>query len=194
MPRMPVHTEKMRRDILFHAARILRVGGPEKLGVAALMAEVGLTHGGFYAYFSSKDDLLAQAITTINEERHRYFLSVTEGKSPEDALGDYIDAYTASHHRDVLEDSCAIPALASYVPQMSPTCRARFADGVDRLEQGLAKLISTLGRKSARDLAGMVVASLAGAIVLARSSSNMGHSDRILKNSRQFTKQLLQLQ
>jgi TetR/AcrR family transcriptional repressor of nem operon len=193
MPRQPVHKERIRRSILFEAARALRVEGPEKLGVAAIMGQVGLTHGGFYAYFTSKDDFIAQAITEIFDERYRFFLSVTEGLPAGEAMSKFVDYYVVPRHRDVLEDSCAIPSLGSYIPRMSAVCQARYADGVERLELAITKLLKDLGREHPRDLATATLASMAGAIVLARSVAVRTSSDRLLSVSRVSIKRQLGL-
>ena len=125
MPRNPHRKARIRRSIVFEAARVLRMGGPEAIGVAAIMSRLGLTHGGFYAYFRSIDELMAEAIMEIFNEHYAWMRRVTEGYPAEEALVRFIDGYLVARHRDVVEEGCALPTLASYVPHMSQACRER---------------------------------------------------------------------
>src|ERR1700731_3110617 len=142
MPYNPHHKARIRQSIVFEAARVLRREGPEALGVAAIMSKLGLTHGGFYAYFRSIDELMAEAIMEIFNEHYAGMLRVTEGHTPDEALVRFIDGYLAPRHRDVFEESCALATLASYVPHMPTACRERFAEGTARLDNALAKILA----------------------------------------------------
>jgi TetR/AcrR family transcriptional repressor of nem operon len=193
MPHNPQHKERIRQRILFEAAAAVRAEGPDEIGVTAIMAKAGLTHGGFYAYFRSKDDLLAQAITEIFDERHAWLLNLTERLPPEEALVRFIDAYLAPVHRDGLQQSCALPALSGYVPRMSDACRARFAEGRARTEATIAAMLAKLGRRPARDLAASALATMVGAITLARTIPDKAASDTLLRNARSTVKQQLGL-
>jgi AcrR family transcriptional regulator len=86
------HKERTRARVLAEAAAAIRSKGAERVGVAEIMAGAGLTHGGFYAHFKSKDDLVAQAITHMFDASYAWFLRHTEGRDPADALSNYIDA------------------------------------------------------------------------------------------------------
>jgi TetR/AcrR family transcriptional repressor of nem operon len=180
MPYNPHHKARIRQSIVFEAARILRMEGPKAMGVAAIMSKLGLTHGGFYAYFRSIEELMAQAIMEIFNEHYARMLTITEGYPPDQALVRYIDSYLTPRHRDVLEDSCALATLASYIPHMPKPCRERFAEGTARLEAALAKLLATLGHKQAIPLASCALATMAGAIGLSRTISDRGSSDALL--------------
>jgi TetR/AcrR family transcriptional regulator, transcriptional repressor for nem operon len=193
MPRNPHHKARIRQNIVFEAARVLRLGGPEAIGVAAIMSKLGLTHGGFYAYFRSIDELMAEAIMEIFNERYAWMLRVTEGHPPDEALVRFIDGYLVPRHRDVLEESCALPTLASYVPHISQTCRERFAEGTARLEAALAKMLATLGHKQVRQLASCALATMAGAIGLSRTISDRGSSDALLGAAKATVKSQLGL-
>ena len=65
MPRNPHHKARIRRSIVFEAARVLRMGGPEAIGVAAIMAKLGLTHGGFYAGHKQAKQIASCALATM---------------------------------------------------------------------------------------------------------------------------------
>jgi TetR/AcrR family transcriptional regulator, transcriptional repressor for nem operon len=193
MPRNPHHKARIRQSIVFEAARALRLGGPDAIGVAAIMSKLGLTHGGFYAYFRSIDELTAEAIMEIFNERYAWMLRVTEGHPPDQALVRFIDGYLVPRHRDVLEESCALPTLASYMPHISPACRERFAEGTARVESALGKMLAALGHKQAKPLASFVLATMAGAIGLSRTISDRGSSDALLGAAKAAVKSQLGL-
>src|SRR6266436_6519607 len=92
------HKERTRARVLAEAAAAIRSKGAERVGVAGVMAGAGLTHGGFYAHFKSKDDLVAQAITHMFEVSYAGFLSHTEGRVPAAAVSNFIDVYLAPSH------------------------------------------------------------------------------------------------
>src|SRR2546425_11573321 len=141
------HKERTRARVLAEAAAAIRGKGVERVGVAEVMAGAGLTHGGFYAHFKSKDDLVAQAITHMFEVSYAQFLSHTEGREPAAALSNFIDAYLAPSHRDDRAHGCPIAALSSDLPNMGELAQARFTDGTERLVSGFAKLLKKLGAK-----------------------------------------------
>ena len=172
------HKERTRARVLAEAAAAIRSKGVERVGVAEVMAGAGLTHGGFYAHFQSKDDLVAQAITHMFDASCAAFLRHTEGRNPADALANYIDAYLAPRVRR----SCA--ALSGDLPNMPELARARFADGTERLVAGFAKLMKKLGAKNAEALAWSAMAAMAGALALSRTVSDAARSTQILRNSR----------
>src|SRR5262245_32338766 len=110
------HKQKTRERVLKVAARAIRAQGPHKVGVAAVMAKAGLTHGGFYAHFDSKDALVAAAIGQMFEEGSLRFVSETEGRTPRAALAAYIDFYLSDAHRDARRSGCPLPFLSADLP------------------------------------------------------------------------------
>src|SRR5262249_17331392 len=80
------HKERTRARVLTEAAAAFRSKGVERVGVAEVMAGAGLTHGGFYAHFKSKDELVAHAVTHMFDASYAWLLRHTEGREPEDAL------------------------------------------------------------------------------------------------------------
>jgi len=94
------HKQKTREKVLKAAAKAIRADGPHRVGVADVMSKAGLTHGGFYAHFTSKDDLIAAAIEQMFDESRIRMARETEDKPPREALRSYIDFYLSSGHRD----------------------------------------------------------------------------------------------
>src|ERR1700712_3518781 len=94
------HKAKTRELVLQQASAAIRAQGPDRVGVAAIMAGVGLTHGGFYAHFKSKDDLVAQAIGHMFDERYAAFLERLDTPDPQTALIRFVKAYLSMRHRE----------------------------------------------------------------------------------------------
>lgn len=181
--RLPSETkgESTRRAILAAAARIIRERGPERLGVAEVMREAGLTHGGFYAHFPSRDALVAEAIRTMFEGGREKFTARIGGKSGPEALKAWIDSYVSREHRDNPGGGCAMAALISDIARLEPAARAAFDDGI----RGIASRLSAhLPDTAAEQTVCSLMAEMAGAVALARAVSDPQLSDRILKTSR----------
>lgn len=187
------HKERTRQRILAEAASAIRLQGPDRVGLADIMASLGLTHGGFYAHFRSKDDLVAQAITFMFDETYAWFLGKTEGRPPAEALHSFITAYLSGDHREARGRGCAVASLAGDLPRMPELARARFSEGAERLPAGIARLLQKLERPDPDLLATSVVAEMAGALALARAVSDGRRSDQILEGSRRLIKARLGL-
>jgi len=179
--------EQTRLRVLGEAAGMIRSKGAERVSVAEVMAAAGLTHGGFYAHFNSKDDLVAQAITHMFDAMHTRFLSLTEGREPAAAIANYVDLYLSPAHRLDRADGCPIPTLSGDLPNFSDRARERFTEGTERRVAGLAKLADKLGAKDPEALAWSAVAEMAGALALSRTVSDK-RAAAILRNSRATVK------
>jgi len=172
------HKEKTRDLVIDLAASCIRRDGLEGLGVAKIMAEAGLTHGGFYAHFSSRDQLLAAAVARLFDhgvETIAHFKS----KHGEAALERYVDFYLSPRHRDDLTGGCPIPALSSEVRHAASEVRAAFEEGLDRLSEALGA-ITPGGRKAALSLLG----EMAGVLALSRTLSDAKRSSEMLASAR----------
>src|SRR5262245_15584636 len=187
------HKERTRARVLAEAAAAIRSKGIERVGVAEVMAGAGLTHGGFYAHFGSKDDLVAHAVAYMFDAAYAWLLRHTEGREPAHALSNYIDAYLAPSLRDDRAHGCPIAGLAADLPNMPKAASARFADGTERLVAALAKLVKKLGAKNPEALAWSALAEMAGALTLSRTVSDPKTSNAILRNSRAMVKSRLGL-
>jgi TetR/AcrR family transcriptional repressor of nem operon len=188
------HKQKTRQRVLKEAAKAIREEGPERVAVAAVMAKAGLTHGGFYAHFKSKDALIAAAIGEMFEDARSRFTRSTEGFSPAEGLVRYIDFYLSPSHRDSRATGCPITALAADLPRLEDAARERYSQGVAGLTDRLAGQLDLLGLDDPAALAHSVVAELVGALSLARATPDAEQSDRILAASRGALKQRLGLE
>ncbi|WP_185973615.1 TetR/AcrR family transcriptional regulator [Ferrovibrio terrae] len=180
-PRSETKGEATRRAILTAAARIIRERGPDRIGVAEVMREAGLTHGGFYAHFTSRDALVAEAIRSMFEGGRQKFVARVGGRTGPEALKTWIDSYVSREHRDNPGGGCAMAALISDIARLEPVARAAFDDGI----RGIAgRLSAHLPAGTEEHAVSSLMAEMAGAVALARAVSDPPLSDRILKTSR----------
>lgn len=187
------HKARTRERILTEAATAIRASGPEGVSVGGLMKKAGLTHGGFYAHFGSKDELIAEAIRQMFGGPYGNFAALTEGKPPTEALAAYVDFYLSARHRDARDRGCPLPALSGDVARMPASARARFGEGAERLRKSIAGLLEAMGRADADTLAASAIAEMVGAIALARATDDGGRSDDILAATRKALKERLGL-
>jgi TetR/AcrR family transcriptional repressor of nem operon len=162
------------------AARTIRRDGTDNLSVAALMEQAGLTHGGFYRHFSSREDLVDAAVAAALADGGHY--TSPAGALPPHALRATVDAYLSPAHRDHPEVGCAVAALAADVARASGTARAAYAAQVSDNIDFLARAISqrTPGSDDARQQAITALAAMVGAILMARATAGTSLSDEIL--------------
>lgn len=176
---MRVTREQMQANrgrILDAAGRLFREKGFEAVSVAEVMKAAGLTHGGFYGHFESKDDLIAQAITHI-------FGAGPQG--PED-LAAYLDAYLSPRHRDSIAKGCPTAALIADVRRQTPAARLAMTVGLESQIAHIASAIAATETPNARRAAIGAWASLVGALVLARTVEDPALSDEILHETREW--------
>jgi TetR/AcrR family transcriptional repressor of nem operon len=180
--------ERTYRQILAEAANAIRIKGPERVGVAEVMSKLGLTHGGFYAHFTSKDDLIAQAITSMFDQGISNFLRRTEGLDPQKALQAYVDWYLSKAHRDAPSRGCPLAAISGDLPRLPEPARVRYTEGVERMAAAIGKLLKKLENKDADALALSALAEMAGTLTFARAIMDPERSDRMLHASREMVK------
>lgn len=178
------HKQQTRQRVLRVAAKAIRSEGAHRVGVAGVMREAGLTHGGFYAHFDSKDALVAAAIGQMFEESLMHWERETQGRGDADGLAAYIDLYLSEKHRDRPGAGCPIAALACELPRLDAAAREAFVAGSRRLTDALSQPLSRLGHADAPTLAASALAEMVGALALARCESDRARSDALLAASR----------
>jgi TetR/AcrR family transcriptional repressor of nem operon len=188
------HKQKTRTKVLQAAAKAIRTDGPHRVAVAGVMADAGLTHGGFYAHFASKDELVAAAIEHMFDEARARVQHETEGRRPAEGLAAYIDFYLSKKHRDTRGAGCPMAALASDLPRLDESVREQFAAGAGRLTITLSEKLTALGHTNTEVEARSMVAELIGALSLARIEPDSKRSDAILAASSCQLKQRLGLE
>jgi TetR/AcrR family transcriptional repressor of nem operon len=188
------HKQRTHDKVIKAAAKAIRAKGPDRVAVAEVMAQVGLTHGGFYAHFASKDDLVCAAIGQMFEESRARLVLETADRRPREALNNYIDFYLSQAHRDARRSGCPVAALASDLPRLSARVRNQFAAGRQRLVTTLGGLLRELGMRNAEAEANSMFAELLGALSLARMEPEAASSDAILVASKRSIKRRLNLE
>jgi TetR/AcrR family transcriptional repressor of nem operon len=183
------HKQKTRERVLQEAAKAIRAEGPHRIAVAGVMARAGLTHGGFYAHFATKDELVVAAIGQMFDEGADRVARETAGRTPAAGLAAYIDFYLSTEHRDARTTGCPMPFLAADLPRLSEPARARFAQGVSGLRGRLGALLGQLGHADGKTEASSMLAELVGALSLARAEPDRERSDTILARSKASLKQ-----
>jgi TetR/AcrR family transcriptional repressor of nem operon len=187
------HKQKTREKVLDAAAEALRAEGPHRLGVAGVMAKAGLTHGGFYAHFQSKEDLLACALDHMFQRSRFRRIDQDETLAPAGKLVAFIDYYLSPTHRDS-PIGCPMPALAADASRLTPEIRAAFSAGAARMTGRIGELLGDLGHADPDDLATSTVAEMVGGLVLARAEPDRARSDLMLERSKHVLKQRLNLE
>ena len=127
------HKDRTKERLLKEAASAIRADGPDRVGVAAIMAKAGLTHGGFYAHFKSKNDLIEQAIGQMFDSAARRYETTTKDLDPGAALAAYLDFYLSRSHRDAPQRGCPLPALSGDLARMPAAARKRFTAGAQQV-------------------------------------------------------------
>jgi TetR/AcrR family transcriptional regulator, transcriptional repressor for nem operon len=178
------HKDRTRELILDQAAKAIRGAGPDGVSVVEVMKRAGLTHGGFYAHFDSKEDMLAAAIERMFQTVRDRWAHETLDRQPKPALAAYLDWYLSPAHRDHRDTGCPVAALATDLPRMSGECRLAFSDGVRRMTATIDKMLARAGIDASHTPASSLVAELVGAVSLARAEPDRNRSDAILASSR----------
>jgi TetR/AcrR family transcriptional repressor of nem operon len=170
-----------RAAIVKAAGRLFRERGFDGVGVAEIMKAAGLTHGGFYGHFASKDALAAEACgKAFGDTIER--LEAGRDQAGRD-LGRYVETYLSDTHRSRRDIGCPIAALATDVPRQEPGVQTSYAEGVDRFIDTLAARFPALaGTEGDRNRAILVMSALVGGLALARATeaSDRALSDEIL--------------
>ncbi len=160
------------------AASRFREDGVDRVGVAELMHDAGLTHGGFYRHFASRDELVAEAVERALHDGGQAMAAVAE--SPQDPLAAVIDAYLSTSHRDNLGTSCAVTTLASDVARSSPRARAAYTRQVGIYIDMLVGLLPPESDVPRRASAIAALSTLVGAVSMARAVDDEVLSREIL--------------
>jgi TetR/AcrR family transcriptional repressor of nem operon len=174
------HKLETHARIVKKASVRLREKGAHGIGVADLMKDAGLTHGGFYAHFVSREALLIEAFTHAMDRGTEHWRKLAERTPPDKRLATIVDSYLTTLHRDDPGHGCAIPTLGAEIARESPKARKAFAARLEQMIEMLADQIPELPRKAARKQAMAAIATMMGTVVLSRIAGTGDFSDEIL--------------
>jgi TetR/AcrR family transcriptional regulator, transcriptional repressor for nem operon len=178
-------TEKTRNHdrIVEVAARRIREAGTEAPGVAEIMAAAGLTHGGFYKHFGSRDELIAGAAERTYAESERAMQQVIDGA--EDPLAAFVDWYLSSDHRDDPGSGCGVVALGNDVARAGDELKSAYTGQVRRYLARLDELLGADGAGRPSVPSTVALSTLVGALLVARAVDDPELSERILRDARE---------
>ena len=151
------------------AARAIRRSGYDGTGVADIMKEAGLTHGGFYAHFASRDALLAEAGDRAGAESVALAASIAAAAPAGEALQRIVEAYLSDDHLAAIETGCPIAALGSEMPRQAPEVRRAATIRIKEMIDLLARQMPDWGQPEAHERAMMLMCGLVGATMIARA-------------------------
>jgi TetR/AcrR family transcriptional regulator, transcriptional repressor for nem operon len=178
------HKFQTHAKIVKRASVKLREKGAHGIGVADLMKEAGLTHGGFYAHFDSRDALVIEAFAHAMDRSTEKWRKLSEEAPADKRLSKIVNTYLAPDHRDDPGHGCAVPALASEIARENVKTRRAFSARMEQMIDMLADQFNGMPRKAARKQAMAALATMMGALVMARVAGNGELSDEILKSGR----------
>lgn len=181
------HKLETHARIVKKASVRLREKGAHGIGVADLMKEAGLTHGGFYAHFDSREALVIEAFGYAMDRSTEHWRKLAAATAPEKRLAAIVDSYLTSLHRDDPGHGCSLTALGAEIARESPKARKAFAAKLEQMIDMLAAQLPELPRKAARKQAISALATMVGTLVLARIAGTGDFSDEILGAGREAT-------
>jgi TetR/AcrR family transcriptional regulator, transcriptional repressor for nem operon len=174
------HKLETHARIVKKASVRLREKGAHGIGVADLMKDAGLTHGGFYAHFDSREALVIEAFAYAMDRSTERWRKLAETTPPEKRLAAIVDSYVTSLHRDDPGHGCSLTALGAEIARESPRTRKAFAAKLEQMIDMMAAQLPELPRKTARKQAMAAIATMVGTLTLARIAGSGEFSDEIL--------------
>jgi TetR/AcrR family transcriptional repressor of nem operon len=170
-----------RERILTSAARLFREHGIAATGVDSITEDAGLTHGGLYSQFGSKEAIAAEAIRFALARGKRVWQRASERNPGKRALPAIVDGYLSRAHRDSPGDGCVVAALGTDIARQPRRVRQAFTREVKNDLEFLSQLMPDDSRRRYEE-AIVAFASMAGALILARAVNDEELSDLILKS------------
>lgn len=183
MATAPTRKQLTHDRIVRTAAHAIRGAGFAGVGVADVMKRAGLTHGGFYAHFPSREDLLAEALEQAghdSRERLKAGMAACMAKG-HSRLRALVESYLADSHLRSLDTGCPVAALGSEMPRQTEQVRDA---AVARVQALLAGVADVLGPKAPPEAAGVIASQLVGTLQLARTLGDNARGRALLAATR----------
>jgi len=175
--------EATHERIVRAAARAIRRSGYSGTGVADIMKNVGLTHGGFYAHFASREAMLAEAAEQAGAESVATLTRLATTAPRREALRSMIQAYLSKEHVKDAETGCPVAALGSEMPRQAATVRRAATRRIKEMIDVVARHSPNYGEPGAYDRALVTVATMVGALLLARAVNDAKLSEAVREAS-----------
>jgi TetR/AcrR family transcriptional regulator, transcriptional repressor for nem operon len=177
------HKAQTHHAIIAAAAIQLRANGIGGVSVGSVMQQAHLTHGGFYEHFASKDALVIETVQEAFASAET-LVAQAEAQPPEERLAWFIRNYLSRAHRDHPETGCMLPPLVAEIGRQSETVRIAFGYALEAYFDRLAALLPDGDATVRHDTARYLLASMAGAIALARAIPDPDQSTAVLAATR----------
>jgi TetR/AcrR family transcriptional regulator, transcriptional repressor for nem operon len=180
------HKDETHKRLLKKAAEEFRRNGVQGTGIAPLMGKLGLTHGGFYAHFDSKNELIAQATGPMFEDdlAGRMF-AAAEAAPKGKAVRAIVNHYLSPQHRDSPE-GCPLAGLAGEMARQPKPVRNAYISAMDHRLKRISALLPDDDEKARLDQARLLMAGMAGTMMIARAMTDSDVSDHFLERARAF--------
>jgi AcrR family transcriptional regulator len=175
----PSRKEISHDRILEVASRAIRRSGYDGTGVADIMKEAGLTHGGFYAHFASRDALLAEAGSRACAESAALASRVVASAPPGQGVQAIMQAYLSPEHMAAIETGCPVSALGSEMPRQSPEVRHAATSHIKEMVDLIARQLPGWGQPQAHEQAMALLCALIGTTMIARAVDDPALSEAL---------------
>jgi len=177
----PSRKEATHERIVDAAARAIRRSGYGGTGVADIMKDAGLTHGGFYAHFGSREAMLAEAADRAGAEGVDALARIAAAAPRQQALQALLRAYLSQAHVEGVETGCPVVALGSEMPRQAPEVRRAATRHIKEMIDLVARQSPDWGQPGAHEHALVTVVTMVGALLLARAVDEPKLSDALRK-------------
>lgn len=184
MPYAPAHKARTRARIIDAARKRFKRHGYDGVGIDTVMADAGLTRGGFYAHFKSKSDLFAAVLADPDPDTPRPDVPPDANYSNADILEIMAKAYLSEDHRDQRSGACPMTGLATDVNRASPDAKSAYGAIVDHFVSMVAPVLPPDDLQTAEDRALGVAAAFVGGLTLSRAVNDPEQSAKILTAAR----------
>jgi TetR/AcrR family transcriptional regulator, transcriptional repressor for nem operon len=176
----PEHKARIHRRIVKNASRQLRAKGLNGPAVATVMKASGLTHGGFYRHFGSRDDLVVEAIEESLQELRDRLIAAANDAEPGEGWKAMVRSYLALERCDHLSDGCPIATLAPDIARTRPAMKQRSSAAILRFRQELLPFMPGKDAEAKATNFLAIISSMVGTIAIARTMPDPTVRQRIL--------------
>ncbi|HMG32958.1 MAG TPA: TetR/AcrR family transcriptional regulator [Blastocatellia bacterium] len=189
MNRKTRQKQKSREAISASATALLRERGIKASSVMDVMKGAGLTVGGFYSHYGSKDELFVETLKNASASNWKHLLSAAKGDSPRSRALSVIKQYLSRKHRDNKEAGCLLPSTVPEIARQGEPYRSALEQELSVFVEAFADVIDARGRNREKALG--LIALMYGALSLSRALAGTGLSDEFLSAGRKLSEEAL---
>ena len=180
------HKARNHENILSIAARTFREQGADTSGIGTVMKKVGLTKGGFYRHFESKDDLFVEAVARAFEEMGNNMIETAKSAPEGQALQAIIERYLSMKHANSPGAGCVVSALGPELARKPLSVRRRIEASLDAYRERLLPFVPGRTREEKLEKCRLLFSSMAGVLMMARMTSDPQKREQRLMDARNF--------